>query len=93
MAPDFRTFVHQRLGFLGLALLDARLENTAIKSLVGMPARGSRTAYLIKTTVRRIKLLAVEFGLAPGRSRVSEQGKAEDQGLIPIGLDRGHRER
>jgi len=63
---DFRKFVHQRLGLLGLAVLDARLDGDQMKVLVGDLALGNPTAYLIKTVVRRLKALAVEYGQATG---------------------------
>jgi len=63
---DFRKFVHQRLGTLGLAVLDARLDGDHINALVGDVGVGKPTAYLLKTTVRRLKNLAVEYGHATG---------------------------
>jgi hypothetical protein len=66
IVDDFRQFTHDRLGFLGLAILDARLDGDPIKTFVGNMGLGSPSAYVIKTTVRRLKLLAVEFGLATG---------------------------
>jgi hypothetical protein len=66
VVEDFRKFVFQRLGPLGLAVLDARLEGEQMKSLVGAIDLNSPTTYLIKMTVRRIKGLAQEFGRGTG---------------------------
>lgn len=63
---DFRLFVRDRLGGLGAAVFDARMAGNPLKPLVGAADLGRPTAYLIKTMVRRLKRLAVEFGQAHG---------------------------
>ena len=63
---EFRQFVHQRLGTLGLAVFDAQLDAVAIKSMVKAAGLGNPTAHRIKITVRRLKNLVVEYGQAVG---------------------------
>jgi hypothetical protein len=58
---DFRQLVGQRLGQLGLAVLDARLQGQETKSLVGRRDLGSPGRFMIKAAVQRIKALAREF--------------------------------
>ncbi len=58
---DFRELVLRRLGGLGLAVLDARLDGEETKSLVGSPALGSPGKWVIKKVVAGIKALAQEF--------------------------------
>jgi hypothetical protein len=58
---DFRRLVQQRLGGLGLAVLDARLDGEETKSLVGSPTFGSPGKWTIKKVVAGIKALAREF--------------------------------
>jgi hypothetical protein len=57
----FRELVRQRLGGLGLAVLDARLDGIETKSLVGCPSLGSPGKWVIKKVVAGIKALAREF--------------------------------
>jgi hypothetical protein len=57
----FRELVRQRLGGLGLAVLDVRLEGGETKSVVGSPALGSPGRWTIKKVVVGIKALAREF--------------------------------
>ena len=58
---DFRELVRRRLGSLGLAVLDVRLEGGETKSLVGCPSLGSPGKWTIKKVVAGIKALAQEF--------------------------------
>ncbi len=58
---DFRRLVRQRLGGLGLAVLDARLSGEETKSLVGCPSLGSPGRWTIKKVVAGIQALAREF--------------------------------
>ena len=58
---NFRDLVRRRLGGLGLAVLDVRLEGGETKSLVGCPALGSPGKWTIKKVVAGIKTLAREF--------------------------------
>jgi hypothetical protein len=58
---DFRQLVGQRLGQLGVAVLDARLSGQEIKSLVGREDLGSPGRFQIKSVVQRIKALAGEY--------------------------------
>jgi hypothetical protein len=57
----FRELVLKRLGGLGLAVLDLRLEGGETKSLVGCPSLGSPGKWVIKKVVVGIKALAREF--------------------------------
>ena len=57
----FRELVLRRLGGLGLAVLDARLDGEETKSLVGCPALGSPGKWTIKKVVAGIKQMAREF--------------------------------
>jgi hypothetical protein len=61
VVEDFRELVLRRLGGLGLAVLDVRLEGGETKSLVGSPALGSPGKWVIKKVVVGIKALAREF--------------------------------
>ena len=58
---DFRQVVRSRLGDLGIAVLDARLEGEETKSLIGRPDLGSPGRFVIKRVVQRVKALAREF--------------------------------
>jgi len=63
----FRNVVKERLGTLGLALLDLRLSGHAdTKSLIGSPEHGSPSAYRIKQMVQAIKQLAQQFATEKG---------------------------
>jgi hypothetical protein len=63
---DFRELVRQRLGGLGLAVLDLRLEGGETKSLVGSPALGSPGRWVVKKVVQDVKRLAREYALGIG---------------------------
>jgi hypothetical protein len=58
---NFRELVRRRLGGLGAAVLDARLDGIEMKSLVGCPSLGSPGKWTIKRLVAGIKGLAREF--------------------------------
>jgi hypothetical protein len=58
---DFRRLVRKRLGDLGLAVLDARLDGIETKALVGSPALGSPGKHRITMVVAGIKALARNF--------------------------------
>ncbi len=57
----FRSLVGERLGPLGLAVLDTRLAGEPTKSLVGASELGSPSGHLVKRIVRRIKSLAGDY--------------------------------
>ena len=57
----FRELVRRRLGSLGLAVLDLRLEGGETKSLVGCPSLGSPGKWTVKKVVAGVKALAREF--------------------------------
>ena len=59
---EFRRLVRDRLGDLGLAVLDLRLAGGETKSLVGLPELGSPSSYRIKQMVQAIKALGRDFG-------------------------------
>jgi hypothetical protein len=63
---DFRRLVWNRLGQLGLGILDARLNGEETKSLVGQSGLGSPSHFAVKQMVQQIKTLAVEFGRQRG---------------------------
>ena len=63
----FRRFVSERLGELGLAILDLRLSgNGETKQLVGASQYGKPSSYRVKETVRDIKRLAADFARMTG---------------------------
>jgi hypothetical protein len=66
MIQDFRHLVQNRLGQLGVAVLDARLADEETKSLVGRPDLGSPNLYAIKQAVKEIKTLAQQFASSLG---------------------------
>ena len=61
MIDDFRQLVRNRLGELGIAVLDARLQGQETKSLVGREDLGAQAASSVKRVVGQIKALAREF--------------------------------
>jgi hypothetical protein len=58
---DFRKLVRRRLGGLGVAVLDARLDREETQSLIGNPSLGSPGKHRVVTVVCQIKQLAREF--------------------------------
>lgn len=59
---DFRQLLRSRLGDLALAVFNLRMNGGETKSLIGSPAVGSPSGYVIKRVVGQIKaLLAHEF--------------------------------
>ena len=66
MIRDFRQVVRTRVGQLGVAVLDARLQGQETKALVGRPDLGSPGLYAIKQVVQEIKQMAQEFALSRG---------------------------
>ena len=58
---DFRRLVRNRLGELGIAVLDARLAGQETKGLVGRADLGSPGRFVIKRDVQQIKDLAKEY--------------------------------
>ena len=58
---DFRRLVRNRLGELGIAVLDARLAGQETKGLVGRADLGSPGRFVIKRIVQQIKGLAKEY--------------------------------
>ena len=67
---NFRELVRQRLGGLGLAVLDARLDGKETRSLVGCPSLGSPGKWVIKRVVQQVKELAREFAMSLGDSEM-----------------------
>lgn len=70
---DFRQLVRSRLGELGLAVLQARMDGQETKSLVGREDLGRPGRFVIKRIVQEIKALAREHALA-----VDDPGFAAD---------------
>ena len=62
----FRRLVRQRIGELGLAVLQARMDGQETKSLVGREDLGRPGRFVIKRIVQEIKALAREHALASG---------------------------
>ena len=58
---DFRQLVWNRLGELGIAVLDARLAGEETKSLVGREDLGSPGRFVIKRVVAEVKALARKY--------------------------------
>jgi hypothetical protein len=63
---DFRKLVKNKLGELGLGVLDARLSGQEMNDLVGNPDLGSPSRALLKRVVREIKQLAREYAESTG---------------------------
>ena len=63
---DFRRLVRHRLGVLGLAVLDARLQGQETKGLVGREDLGSPGRFAIKRVVGQVKALAKEYAQRRG---------------------------
>ena len=85
---DFRELVLRRLGGLGLAVLDVRLDGVETKSLVGCPSLGSPGKWTIKKVVAGIKALAQEFfrGDPDLLRRVEKAMEAESETIGRRGL-------
>ena len=66
----FRSLVRKRLGGIGVAVLQVRLDGGETKSLVGLPALGSPGRWKIKQVVGEIKELAREYATAIGDSEL-----------------------
>jgi hypothetical protein len=63
----FRRLVWERLGELGLAILDLRLSGTGdTKKLVGAAVYGKPSSYRVKETVKDIKRLAADYARMTG---------------------------
>lgn len=63
LVDQFRSLVAQRLGTLGVFILDWRLGGRETRDLVGMPELGSPTVYRIKREVQQLKQLAHDFAV------------------------------
>jgi hypothetical protein len=63
---DFRKMVRNKLGELGLGVLDARLSGQEMNDLVGNPELGSPSHAVLKRVVREIKQLAREYAESTG---------------------------
>jgi hypothetical protein len=63
---DFRELVRKRLGGLGVAVLQVRLDGGEVKSLVGCKSLGSPGKWVVKKTVQEIKQLAREYARSLG---------------------------
>ena len=66
MIVDFRRLVRNRLGELGIAVLDARLAGQETKSLVGRAELGNPGRFVIKRIVGQVKDLAREYAQRRG---------------------------
>ncbi len=66
LIDNFRRIVRNRLGDLGIAVLDARLAGQETKSLVGRVDLGSPGRFAIKRVVAQVKALAREFAQRRG---------------------------
>ena len=63
---DFRRLVRNRLGELGIAVLDARLAGQETKGLVGGPTLGAQEGSQVKAIVQKVKALAKEYAQRRG---------------------------
>lgn len=63
---EFRALVNSRLGALGNAVLDLRLNGGETKSLIGSDEHGQPTSYRIKQVVLGVKQIAQEFAQQRG---------------------------
>ena len=82
---DFRQLVWNRLGELGIAVLDARLAGEETKSLVGREDLGSPGRFVIKRVVGEIKALAREFAQRlddPGFLREIDRAMGREEATI-----------
>jgi len=82
---DFRRLVRNRLGELGIAVLDARLAGQETKSLVGRPDLGSPGRFAVKRVVGQVKALAREFAQRrgdPGFLRDVERAMEREEATI-----------
>lgn len=70
---EFRALVNSRLGALGTAVLDLRLNGGETKSLIGSDEHGQPTSYRIKQVVLGIKQIAQEFAQLRGDEEFSRQ--------------------
>jgi hypothetical protein len=79
----FRELVRRRLGDLGIAVLDTRLDGSETKCLVGSPSLGSPGKWIIKKVVSEIKILAREYAVMVGDSellrRIERAMRAEEE--------------
>ena len=66
LIQGFRSLVRKRLGGLGVAVLQVRLDGGEVKSLVGSPALGSPGRHVVKRVVQDIKALARDFAASLG---------------------------
>jgi hypothetical protein len=66
LVDQFRRVVGERLGILGVFILDWRLGGRETKELVGMPELGSPSVYRIKREVQQLKQLAHDFAVKHG---------------------------
>lgn len=76
LIADFRSLVLRRLGLLGFAVLDARLDGSPVSMYAGVPACGSPTRRLVNYVVRSVSRLAVEFGRSVGDGDFARRLKA-----------------
>ena len=68
LISDFRILVRDRLGQLGIAVLDARLQNQETRSLIGRKDLGSPGGYQVKAIVQMVKALTSEYAERIGHS-------------------------
>jgi hypothetical protein len=61
MIDDFRELVRDRLGELGISVLNARLACEEMKNLVGRADLGSPGRFQVKAVVQKVKALAREY--------------------------------
>lgn len=66
MINDFRQLVRQRIGELGVGVLDGFLQGIERKALVGNPDLGRPGKFVIKRVVQQLKALAREFAQRRG---------------------------
>jgi hypothetical protein len=81
----FRALVRDRLGEIGTAVLDARLQGQEIKTLVGREDLGRPGRFVIKRVVLQVKALAVEYARRlgdPAFARDIERARKKESATV-----------
>ena len=85
LIDDFRRLVRNRLGELGIAVLDARLAGQETKSLVGREDLGSPGRFQVKVIVQKLKSLTRDYAQRrgdPGFLRSIERAVEREEATI-----------
>jgi hypothetical protein len=82
---NFRELVRRRLGEMAVAVFDARMGGSEMKSLVGSPVVGGAGKFVVKRVVRQVKELAREYADSlgdPGFLRQVERAMGRESETI-----------